>query len=349
MQARIKQHARVVADALWQFDNEAPLAYLNLASTANNYKELIILDEKGEVFQKVEGKELNKFDSFLASINLIPKIQLESEVIYDGKTIGQIKAVWYSRTIYTYAYGFAILILLYVVIHLYVKIYQANQLLEIRVRERTSDLRDREENLRTTLDSIGDAVIATDLNGNIQRMNPVAQTLTGWNISNAEGKPLAEVFHIINNHTRKMAENPVEQVLSSGEIVGLANHTVLIAKNGAEYQIADSAAPIRDGEGNVTGVVLVFRDVTEEYRIQEAMRESEDKYRLLVENQTDLVVKVDTEGRFQFASPSYCRLFGKTEDDLLGKQFMPLVHEDDRESTARAMEDLYQGHKLFPQ
>jgi len=94
-------------------------------------------------------------------------------------------------------------------------------------------------------------------------MNPVAANLTGWAVEEAKGKPLTEVFHIVNAQTKKHVANPVKKVLEKGEIVGLANHTMLIAKDATEYQIADSAAPIRDSEGNVSGVVLVFRDVTE--------------------------------------------------------------------------------------
>jgi len=134
------------------------------------------------------------------------------------------------------------------------------------------ELRQSEESLRTTLDSIGDAVIATDTSGNISRMNPIAEDLTGWKSAQAIGKPLNEVFYILKSKTRERAFNPVEMVLESGKIVGMAYHTILIAKNGREHQIADSAAPIHNDKGVITGVVLVFRDVTEEHAIQEDLR-----------------------------------------------------------------------------
>ena len=137
------------------------------------------------------------------------------------------------------------------------------------------ELRESTENLRITLESIGDAVIATDIKGNVTRMNPIAEKLTGWTIADAAGKPLPEVFKIVNAQTRKDVENPVEKVLATGEIVGLANHTVLIAKDGIEHQIADSGAPIFDLKRNIVGVVLVFRDVTKEYQLQEQLNHSQ--------------------------------------------------------------------------
>src|SRR5262249_14253745 len=123
---------------------------------------------------------------------------------------------------------------------------------------------------RVTLNCIGDAVIATDAHGRIVFLNPIAQSLTGWTHVEAEGRPLHEVFVIVNEETRNRLENPVEKVLQSGHVIGLANHTVLIARNGREIPIDDSAAPIRDKEGELLGVVLVFRDITERRRTEVA-------------------------------------------------------------------------------
>ena len=132
-------------------------------------------------------------------------------------------------------------------------------------------LRSSEENLSITLQSIGDAVIATDAAGVITRMNFAAEHMTGWTQAEATGRPLSEVFHIINALTRTRAIDPVQLVMTSGEIVGLANHTALLARDGREYQIADSAAPIRNPAGQIVGVVLVFRDVTEAYSARQAL------------------------------------------------------------------------------
>ena len=124
-------------------------------------------------------------------------------------------------------------------------------------------LKESEENLQVTLHSIGDGVLATDAEGRITRLNAVAEALVGWTLDEAKGRPLGEVFRIIHEQTRQPAVIPVDDVLTTGIVHGLANHTVLISRDGREKPIADSAAPIRDSQGRIVGVVLVFRDVTE--------------------------------------------------------------------------------------
>ncbi len=141
-------------------------------------------------------------------------------------------------------------------------------------RQRAEEvLRKQSEWLRITLASIGDAVISTDAEGRVTFMNGVAEALTGWTRAEAEGRPLPEVFHIVNERTRQPVENPALRALRGGAVVGLANHTVLIARDGTERPIDDSAAPIREGSGAPAGAVLVFRDVTERKRSEQEQAE----------------------------------------------------------------------------
>lgn len=140
-------------------------------------------------------------------------------------------------------------------------------------------IHEQREMFRTTIASIGDAVMTTDTQGNVTYLNSVAESLTGWTLEAAAGHPLETVFRIVNEQTRASVKNPVLRVLREGVIVGLANHTVLIAKDGSERPIDDSAAPIRDRNGNIVGVVMVFRDVTERRRAESALREDEEKLR----------------------------------------------------------------------
>ena len=142
-------------------------------------------------------------------------------------------------------------------------------------QRRAEELFHSEQNLRTTLASIGDGVITCDIAGKIQMMNPVAQELTGWLESQAQNRPLAEVFHIVNEATREPVETPVEKVLRLNHIVGIANHTVLIRKDASEVAIDDSGAPIRNEAGEITGIVMVFRDVTMERRTRAALLANE--------------------------------------------------------------------------
>jgi PAS domain S-box-containing protein len=140
------------------------------------------------------------------------------------------------------------------------------------VRRDSARVRLSEERLATTMRSIGDAVIATNESGLVTLTNPIAEDLTGWTFAEARGRPLDEIFRIVNEQTRETVESPVAKVLRAGGIVGLANHTVLIGKHGREVAIEDSGAPILDREGAITGVVLVFRDATEERAAKNALR-----------------------------------------------------------------------------
>jgi len=146
-------------------------------------------------------------------------------------------------------------------------------------------LRESERWLATTLRSIGDAVITTSANGRVLFMNPVAEALTGWKQKEALGKQLTEVFSIVSEKTHEVAENPVEKVIREGIVVDLANH-VLIARDGREIPIDDSAAPIRDDKGNITGVVLVFYDVSERKRADEELTKYRQQLEELVEERT---------------------------------------------------------------
>jgi PAS domain S-box-containing protein len=152
--------------------------------------------------------------------------------------------------------------------------------------------------LSVTLTSIGDAVIATDPQGKVTFLNPVAETLTGWTAQEAQGKPLVEVFKIINEETRKPAEDPVAKVIQLGKVVGLANHTALISKNGTETSIGDSAAPIRDAAGTLMGVVLVFRDMTEEKKAELALRTAQKELEIITDSMEAVVSRCGDTFRY---------------------------------------------------
>lgn len=199
------------------------------------------------------------------------------------------------------------------------RLRQNNQRLEQTVIERTKSLYKSDQNYQTTLNSIGDAVIVTNSNGAITFLNPVAEDLTGWTHEQAQQKPLTEVFNIVHAHTLKPAENPVEKVIETGKIVGLANHTMLIAKNGDEYQIADSGAPVRSPNGEISGVVLVFRDVTEEYALHEKLEASQSFISSLLHTLPDMVWVKDVEGIYLSCNAKFEQMFGAEEKDIIGK------------------------------
>ncbi|HWA26278.1 MAG TPA: CHASE3 domain-containing protein [Lacunisphaera sp.] len=193
-------------------------------------------------------------------------------------------------------------------------------------------LRRSEESLEITLQSIGDGVLATDTRGRITRLNRVAEELTGWPLADARGRPVAEVFRIVHGETRAPAVIPVDQVLATGQTLGLANHTTLIARDNTERAIADSAAPIRDADGRILGVVLAFRDVTVERMAQGALQASEERYRTLFSSIDEgfCIVELifDAQGspvdyRFLEVNPAFARQTGLK--DAVGRRMRELA------------------------
>ncbi|MDB5351002.1 MAG: domain S-box [Planctomycetota bacterium] len=193
-------------------------------------------------------------------------------------------------------------------------------------RRRAADaLAESEAWLATTLASIGDALIATDRHGNVRFLNPVAETLTGWSREVASGRSMHEVFHIINEHTRLPAENPIERVIREGVVVGLANHTILIARDGTETPIEDSAAPIRDEAGGVAGVVMVFRDVTEGRAARRLLQQSEERKAAILQSALDAIITIDHEGKVLEFNPAAQRIFGLAPADVIGREMCDLI------------------------
>ena len=186
-----------------------------------------------------------------------------------------------------------------------------------------------QDELHTTLYSIADAVIGADANGRVGRMNPAAERLTGWSESDATGKALKEVFCIVNEKTGRPVESPVQRVLREGAVVGLANHTLLIARDGTERPIADSGAPIRDKAGVMKGVVLVFRDQSRERAAQKALEQSEERYRSLVENLEMGILCVDPSELVTFANPATQKIFGVGKGSLVGRNLKEFLSEEE--------------------
>jgi PAS domain S-box-containing protein len=174
------------------------------------------------------------------------------------------------------------------------------------------------ERLRVTLASIGDAVIVTDAEGRVVSLNQVAESLTGWKQHQAANKPLGQVFHIINEQTRQSVEDPCAKVLRTGAIVGLANHTVLIDKDGTERPIDDSAAPIIDSNGAIRGVVVVFRDVSEKRRAEKALVRSQRELTDFFENSAIPLHSVGADGVILRVNQAELDMLGYTREEYLG-------------------------------
>jgi PAS domain S-box-containing protein len=193
--------------------------------------------------------------------------------------------------------------------------------IELALYKHEADRRVREQRewLRITLTSIGDAVIATDEAGLVTFINPVAESLTGWKQDEAIDQPVQEVFRVVDEHTRKVVDDPVRKVLQSGKIVALANHTVLLRKGGGEVPIDDSGAPILDTRGRILGVVLVFRDISGRRRAEEALQRSQRKLSTILEQIPDGVGVINRDGEFILSNSALRAYISST---------MPSVHPE---------------------
>lgn len=182
-------------------------------------------------------------------------------------------------------------------------------------------LRRSEESHRITLMSVGDGIIVTDPEGHVEMLNPAAELLTGWSLEEAHGRALEEVFRIVNEETRRPVENPVARVCREGVVVGLANHTMLIARNGKESPVADSCAPIRDENGAITGTVLVFRDQTDERAAQKRLKAEKERAQQYLDVAGVMMCALDTRANVIMVNKKGGNILGYTERDIVGKNW----------------------------
>jgi PAS domain S-box-containing protein len=208
---------------------------------------------------------------------------------------------------------------------------------------------DRSELLRVTLASIGDAVITTDSESRITYLNATAESLTGWTSRDALGRPLDTVFRILGERDRRPAENPAKRALREGAVVGLADHTVLVAKDGVERQIDDSAAPIRDEHGRVAGCVLIFRDISEKRRWEKDEAARMQGARLLasiVESSDDAIISKSLDGIIQSWNVAAERLFGYSAEQAIGRHISLVIPPDRIAEEDRIIASLKAGQRV---
>ncbi len=205
----------------------------------------------------------------------------------------------------------------------------------------TSEIHEQREVLHATLASIGDGVVTTDHGCQVNFLNKVAESLTGWTLANAHGKQLDEIFPIINEKSRLPVENPCKRVFREGIVVGLANHTLLIAKDGRETPIDDSAAPIRDLDGKTIGAVLVFRDATAERRAAD----NRERLAAIVESSSDAIIGEDADGVITTWNQAAEHLLGYSAAEAIGQSIYMLVPHELRGQVDQALEKLHRGEK----
>ncbi|MFN0162903.1 MAG: PAS domain S-box protein [Burkholderiales bacterium] len=213
-------------------------------------------------------------------------------------------------------------------------------------------LRRSEQSLAVTLDSIGDGVIATDAAARITRMNPAAERLTGWPLAEVVGRPLSDVFRVYDARNGEPIVDPVAKALAAGAVVGLANHAALHSRDGTEYQIADSAAPIRDASGAIVGVVMVFADVSQQYAARQALATSEERLRNLLANLPGYAYRVANDPNYtpEYISEGVLGITGYAQREYLVERSISCgaeIHPEDREWVWNTVQEAIAAHLPF--
>jgi PAS domain S-box-containing protein len=293
-ESKLTDFMETTHDALFTLDREWRFVYAN-----RHYGEIFEKDARDlvgqnfwEVFPRYLGTPVEGHYR-TAMMERVP-VTFESAGFYSDK--------WYEISIYPTQAGISVFVI-------------------DRTEEKQAErlLRESEARQRTTLASIGDAVITTDAHGTVTYLNPVAETLTGWSSAEASGLPLGQVFPIINEETSLPAQDPVGKVLREGLIVGLANHTALLSKDHRVIPIEDSAAPIKNADGEMLGVVMVFHDVTEKRKAEESVRLSEEKFaKAFAINPAAVAITRLGDGRIIEVNETWEAMFGYRRDEVLG-------------------------------
>ena len=319
-------------------DSLTPLVQAKLEELARTI-ELKRANKTAEAIQLLHnGRGKEQMDAIRAKFLTLDKLgeaRLAEHEATFAKTMGQMFAFILAASIWGLlaALGFAWLSYRQGLLRLNQQVLEQTRylleqqaLLNQQLKVSNQDLQINSEQLAVTLNSIGDGVITTDAQARITRLNPLAERLTGWSDAQAQGHAIEEVLHIVHKSSRLPVVIPVMAALLHGAVQALANHTVLLCKDGSEYDIADSCAPIRARDGEVIGAVLVFRDVTEEYAAQQVQRDSTALIQTVLNTVADGILTVHGAGmRLKMLNPHVERMFGYCAAELLGQDIRLLI------------------------
>ncbi|MDO9215481.1 MAG: PAS domain S-box protein [Methylococcales bacterium] len=348
------------AKARSHLDVLAPLVTAKLAYLANNIK--FQRDHNLAALQANMRGELGKPLMNLIRVEMAAFIQLEKNRLAEREALFNKN----MRNLLTVIVVTSLLTLLFALIFAYLFYKETQRRLKNRILVETQHLLEiqedtnqklqqtnvilqvSEERLSVTLNSIGDAVIATDIEGLVTLMNPVAEQLTGWAQTDAVGHSIDGIFRIINQTTRQPVINPINDALKYGTTQALDNHTVLIARDGSEHDIADSCAPIRDRDNEVIGAVLVFRDVSEEYAVQQTLRNHTVRIQTILNTVVDGIITFQgSDGNIESVNAAAERVFGYTAAELIKQNVGLLIPDDALVHYSTNNETHGKGHELI--
>jgi two-component system, cell cycle sensor histidine kinase and response regulator CckA len=328
---QIDNHAEVIASSLWSLEKSSPMAYLTLAAKANGYDRLVVLDETGGIFLDVRGPERADLDQLFVSLDLIPIYRLESNVIFEGKAIGRISAVWPCRTIYFYLYILFCLFLFLMTIWFFLKLFDANRTLEMRVRERTAELekenserRRAEEELRAHSQRLSLhvqhtplGVIEWDVDLRVVDWNNAAERIFGYTREEALGRSAFDL--IIPPSVREQVTEVWRNLLSqTGGTQSVNQNTT---KGGEAKTCEWYNTTLTDSEGAVIGIAALVQDVTERIRIEEALRLTQ----FCFDRASIGIFRVGQEdGRILDVNEQGCRSLGYTREELLDRSIFDI-------------------------
>jgi PAS domain S-box-containing protein len=332
---QIGDHARVVANSLWTFEKSSPTAYLNLAAIANGYRRIVVEDESGNLFLDISGPPPDGLERFFISIDLIPVIQLESAVIFEGNKIGRIAATWPSRAIYTDLYVLLCLLLLGTGIWLYLKLLDSNRGLEKRVQERTlalekenserrkteTALRMSEERFRLALEGTSDGIWDWDLRTGHAYFSPRYYTMLGYEVDEFPGSP-ASWRSLVHPDDLDASERAVQQAMASN--LPYATEFRFRAKNG-EWRWILGRGKIVETDRTGKGIRMAgsHTDITPRKLAEEALRDSETRLRAIIDNAPfgahSFTLLADGQLTLARANRSAERILGLDHAPLIGK------------------------------
>jgi len=341
-QSRIDEHAHIVAEALWNYNPQGTSEYLYLASKSQNYQQIVITDTNEKIFHKTIGEDPARIESLLISLNLISQKHLTSDIIYEGKKIGRIDAVWSCDTIYFELFILLVLIMIYTILHLISQIlyskkslendvaghtkelYGLNSVLKLEVKEHKQArqaLMKSQELYRLIAENATDVIWMTDMDFNFTYISPSTFQMGGFTQEEMLAKTLDKT--VLPDSLEKLV-NFYEKTLNLikvGDPEGWESKIIEVqeyCKNGSTIDTEINARIFADDDNKPAGILGITRDITHQKLMEKKLTESEKKYRNILSNMDDGYFEVDLAGSFTFFNNSMCRMLGYPGDELMG-------------------------------